>query len=125
MLDDAFEALKSYDWGTDRAPVAPIETAVTASHGMLDAMTDGGRGIAFFAPFDDTRYFLPFRPIKVSPIGIAFLSTRGLTVLWSEFLWVWIPATIIAGATLLIRRLRRPHARPVVECRLPPPRGSS
>jgi inner membrane protein len=99
--------------------------AVTASHGMLDAMTDGGRGIAFFAPFDDTRYFLPFRPIKVSPIGIAFLSTRGLAVLWSEFLWVWIPATIIAGATLLIRRLRGPHARPVVECRLPPPRGSS
>ena len=97
--------------------------AVTASHGILDAMTDGGRGIAFFAPFDDTRYFLPFRPIKVSPIGIAFLSTRGLAVLWSELLWVWIPATIIAGATLLIRRLRRPHARPVAECRLPPPGG--
>jgi inner membrane protein len=89
--------------------------AVTASHGILDAMTDGGLGIAFFAPFDNTRYFLPFRPIKVSPIGIAFLSTRGLTVLWSEFLWVWIPATIIAGATLLIRRLRRPHAGPVTE----------
>ncbi len=33
MLDEAFEALKNYDWGTDRAPVAPIEAAVTASHG--------------------------------------------------------------------------------------------
>jgi HEAT repeat protein len=33
MLDDAFEALKQYDWGTDRAPVAPIEAAVTSSHG--------------------------------------------------------------------------------------------
>jgi membrane-bound metal-dependent hydrolase YbcI (DUF457 family) len=31
--------------------------AVTASHGALDAMTDGGLGIAFFAPFDNTRYF--------------------------------------------------------------------
>jgi membrane-bound metal-dependent hydrolase YbcI (DUF457 family) len=30
---------------------------VTASHGALDAMTDGGLGIAFFAPFDNTRYF--------------------------------------------------------------------
>jgi inner membrane protein len=86
---------------------------VTASHGILDAMTDGGRGIAFFAPFDDTRHFLPFRPIRVSPIGLAFLSTRGLAVLRSEFLWVWIPAIIVAGATLMIRRLRRPHARPV------------
>lgn len=33
MLDDAFDALKKYDWGTDRGPVAPIEAAVTASHG--------------------------------------------------------------------------------------------
>jgi hypothetical protein len=39
---------------------------VTASHGILDAMTDGGLGVAFFAPFDDTRYLFPFRPIKVT-----------------------------------------------------------
>ena len=30
---------------------------VTLSHGFLDAFTDGGLGIAFFAPFDSTRYF--------------------------------------------------------------------
>src|SRR5262245_52298858 len=30
---------------------------VTASHGLLDAMTDGGLGVAFFSPFDTTRYF--------------------------------------------------------------------
>ena len=49
---------------------------VTASHGVLDAMTDGGRGIAFFAPFDTTRYFFPWRPVRVSPISIrAFFST--------------------------------------------------
>jgi inner membrane protein len=39
--------------------------AVTASHGLLDAMTNGGRGVAFFAPFDNSRYFFPFRPIRV------------------------------------------------------------
>jgi inner membrane protein len=84
--------------------------AVTASHGVLDAMTDGGLGIAFFAPFDDTRYFFPFRPIKVSPIGLAFLSARGLDVVWSEFLWVGIPSSIIAGTILGLRRLRRLRA---------------
>ncbi len=81
--------------------------AVTASHGVLDAMTDGGLGVAFFAPFDDTRYFFPFRPIKVSPIGLAFLSARGLDVLWSEFLWVCIPSSIIAGTILGLRKVRR------------------
>src|SRR5262249_6401189 len=40
----------------------------TASHGLLDSMTDGGLGVAFFAPFSDTRYFMPWRPIAVSPI---------------------------------------------------------
>ena len=33
----------------------------TASHGVLDALTDGGLGVAFFSPFDQTRYFFPFR----------------------------------------------------------------
>jgi inner membrane protein len=73
-------------------------------------MTDGGLGIAFFAPFDNTRYFFPFRPIEVSPIGLAFFSGRGLDVIWSELLWVCIPATIIAGTVLFYRKLRRSHA---------------
>jgi len=37
MLNDAFEALKKYDWGTDLAPLAPIEEAVAAAHGNADA----------------------------------------------------------------------------------------
>lgn len=57
----------------------------TASHSLLDAMKSGGLGVAFFSPFDDTRYFLPWRPIKVSPIGAEnFISEWGLLVLKSE-----------------------------------------
>jgi inner membrane protein len=32
-----------------------------ASHGLLDAMTDGGLGVALFSPFDNRRYFFPWR----------------------------------------------------------------
>ncbi len=32
MLNKVFEALRTYDWGTDRAPLASIEDAVAASH---------------------------------------------------------------------------------------------
>ena len=65
---------------------------VTMSHGFLDALTDGGLGIAFFAPFDSTRYFLPLRPVSVSPIGIsAFVSHEGFRVLLSELVWIGIP----------------------------------
>ena len=78
-------------------------TALTASHGILDAMTNGGRGIAFFAPFSDHRYFFPWRPIQVSPIGVGFFSARGLRVLASEAGWIWVPSAIIAVSARLFR----------------------
>lgn len=79
-------------------------TAVTASHGVLDALTNGGRGIAFFAPFGDQRYFFPWRPIQVSPIGVGFFSARGVRVLASETRWIWLPSAIIAASARLSRR---------------------
>jgi inner membrane protein len=79
---------------------------VTASHGLLDALTNGGSGVAFFAPFDMTRYFFSWRPIEVSPIGLGFFSSRGLVVIASEFVWVWIPALLLVAFSWLYRRLR-------------------
>jgi len=55
-----------------------------ASHGLLDALTDGGRGIALLWPFMNARYFAPWRPIPVAPIGLRFLSARGLYVALAE-----------------------------------------
>jgi HEAT repeat protein len=40
MLDNAFEALKTFDWGTDLAALAPIDEAVTAAHGKADLRAD-------------------------------------------------------------------------------------
>ena len=61
----------------------------TASHGLLDAMTNDGLGVAFFSPFDNQRYFLPWRPIRVSPISASrFLSPRGLAILQNECVWI-------------------------------------
>jgi inner membrane protein len=79
----------------------------TASHGILDAMTDGGLGVAFFSPFDNSRYFLPWRPIRVDPIGVGrFFTQRGLAVLQSELLWIWLPAGVLAISMWLLRRSR-------------------
>ncbi|MGE5679386.1 MAG: metal-dependent hydrolase [Bacillota bacterium] len=69
---------------------------VTISHSILDAFTDGGLGVALFSPFDNTRYFFPFHPIRVAPISIfRFLSINGIQVLLSELLWVWFPLLVI------------------------------
>jgi inner membrane protein len=82
----------------------------TASHGLFDALTNGGRGVAFFAPFWPARYFFPFRPIEVSPIGITrFFSQRGRRVLVSECRWVWLPSLVFLVVAHLLRSL---HDRP-------------
>jgi inner membrane protein len=74
-----------------------------ASHGILDAMTDGGLGAALFAPFDNTRHFFAFRPIAVSPIGAGFFSARGLAVVGNEVLWIWLPSALFAVVVLFLR----------------------
>jgi inner membrane protein len=77
----------------------------TASHGLLDSMTDGGLGVAFFAPFSDTRYFMPWRPIAVSPILLrVFFGRRGIRVMWSELGWIWLPAALVFLVGLALRR---------------------
>jgi inner membrane protein len=79
--------------------------AATVSHGILDAMTTGGKGVAFFAPFQNERYFLPWRPIRVSPFGLdAFTSGYGLRVLLSELKWIWLPSLIIIISAKAARR---------------------
>jgi inner membrane protein len=73
--------------------------ASAASHGILDAFTNGGLGIAFLWPFSSDRYFAPYQVIEVSPIGISrFLTSRGLSVLGSELVWVWGPCAVLGVA---------------------------
>jgi inner membrane protein len=77
----------------------------TASHGLLDAMTNGGLGVAFFAPFSAARFYLPWRPIWVSPMGLrAFFTPSGEEALFSEFTWIWGPAELFAIVAWLVTR---------------------
>jgi inner membrane protein len=80
----------------------------TASHGALDAMTTGGYGVAFLSPFNDTRYFFPWRPIQVSPLGIKnFFTARGLKVISNELIWIGIPSTIYILTTSLFKKYNK------------------
>ena len=69
-------------WSFSR--IALVACLVAISHPLLDAMTDGGLGVALLWPFSNARFFAPWRPIPVAPIGARMLSTRGLHVLWIE-----------------------------------------
>jgi len=86
--------------------------ASAASHPLLDALTNGGLGVALWWPWMDTRWFAPWRPIAVSPIGAHFFSGRGLAVLVSEARWVWLPTVLAALAVVAARPRRLPATGP-------------
>jgi inner membrane protein len=94
---------------------ALVAGAVAASHPLLDAFTDGGLGTALLWPFTNERFFAPWRPIPVAPIGTAFLSARGLHVLATEVLF-FAPLLLLA---LWPRRGRRSHGVPANTVRTP------
>jgi inner membrane protein len=78
------------------------------SHGVLDALTNGGYGVAFLWPFSAERIFFDFRPIEASPVSLhRFMSARGLQVLESELIWVWMPAVALAVVGWCLRRVLR------------------
>jgi inner membrane protein len=71
---------------------------VTTTHGVLDAFTNGGLGIALLSPFDNHRYFFWTTPISVSPLNPrVFLTGRGFQVLANELFWVWVPMLFLAS----------------------------
>lgn len=85
----------------------------TASHSVLDAATNGGLGVAWLWPWSEQRFFLPWRPIAVSPFVNGFFTQRGLLVLASEARWVWLPCLLLALSGISLRalwRLRRQQA---------------
>ena len=69
------------------AKVGLFAAVVAATHGPLDALTDGGLGVAHFWPFSHARHFFSWTPIPVAPIGPGFLSAQGLHVASVELLY--------------------------------------
>lgn len=98
---------------TKRMQTGLVLFLVTASHGLLDALTDGGLGVAFFSPFDRTRYFFPWTPISVAPIGLTrIFSSYGLQVFWTELIWIWVPVLLAWFVLSRYRRGTAPVPRP-------------
>jgi inner membrane protein len=101
-----WSALLSFLFGKSRKLIFSVVLFLsTLSHGLLDAMTSGGKGVGFFIPFENSRYFFPFREIKVSPIGIEkFFSEWGVNVILSELKYIGMPCFIILVVVFIARK---------------------
>ncbi len=95
------------EWKASLATLWLFFFLCTASHGVLDGLTDGGLGVAFFTPFENSRYFLPWRPIPVAPLDPRLIfSEWGAQVIASELVWIWVPTLVTAAVIFGARRSR-------------------
>jgi inner membrane protein len=93
-------------WPVLRTAIA--STVAVASHGLLDAFGEGGRGIPLFWPLSDARFMSPWRLLPDAPRGLKLLSRPGLLDLALEFV-VFFPITAFA-----LWPVRRPAPKLVV-----------
>jgi inner membrane protein len=78
------------------ARVALTGGLVLASHGLLDTLTDGGKGIALLWPLTNERLFASWRPIPVAPIGSSIVSRHGISLMAHEAL-LFLPFWLVAA----------------------------
>jgi len=108
LLLGAFALLFASQLHTSRGRAFTFVAFSAASHGLLDMFTNGGHGVALWWPLSSDRLFFPWQVIEASPLSLRrILGGRGLEVLQSELLWVWLPAVVACGALLLWRRRER------------------
>jgi inner membrane protein len=84
---------------------------ITASHGLLDALTFGGAGIPFFWPFSDKR-FLIWGLVRVPDIGFEMPDPWRSQSIRGELLWVWLPMMVLVLLISIWRLLRWRRAAP-------------
>lgn len=86
-----------------------VLAAVMASHGLLDALTDGGLGIGLLSPFSTRRYFFPVRPLPVAWLSPAVMFSPYMmhvyaveAALFGPFcLAAWLTGADFSGMSIL------------------------
>jgi inner membrane protein len=81
--------------------MAVAAALLVASHGLLDAMAQDGRGILFAWPFSDQRFHLPWRWIPDAPTGLRLFTRIGMRHLAVELVY-FFPLVVYALRPLVI-----------------------
>ncbi|MDF3022815.1 MAG: hypothetical protein K0R10_176 [Alphaproteobacteria bacterium] len=85
--------------------VFPFIFISTVSHPLLDALTDGGEGVAIWWPFSTARFFFDDTPLPVCPIGQNFFSAAGYAALKAELTLIWLPALMLGLGGFIVRKV--------------------
>jgi len=80
-----------------------VVAAAMASHGILDMLTNSGRGVAYLWPVNSIRLFADWRPLHSGPVHKAHLLADLFSRLSSELQQLILPMFGLAIAIRLCR----------------------
>jgi inner membrane protein len=80
-------------FGVQRLTAAVVVAASTASHGLLDMMTDGGEGVAYLWPLTSERFFADWRPLHSTLVHRSHFVGEALVRIQSEIWQIVLPLT--------------------------------
>lgn len=80
--------------------------AVTASHGIMDAFTDGGYGIPLLWPLSSHR-FGPWGPLPLPDVGFEVPDPWVNRSVRRELLYIWLPTAALVVVVVEWRRRRK------------------
>jgi inner membrane protein len=106
----AFFAWRNHEFTVDGAAVKrhivfAFLFISTVSHPLLDALTDGGEGVAIWWPLSKARFFFDDTPLPVCPIGKNFFSAAGYAALRGELTLIWLPALLLGLGGFSVRKI--------------------
>jgi inner membrane protein len=97
-------ALATFRWFNLRFwPLAGVFFAITASHAVLDSLTNGGAGVAVFWPISSER-FGPYGPIHVADLGFGLPNPWTSRSIRTELVYVWLPMGLLLALVEGCRR---------------------
>jgi inner membrane protein len=77
-------------------------TGCILTHPLLDALTDGGRGVMLLIPFERTRLYFPWRPIHTPQEHLSLLA-RAFVIRSSEIPFCAAAVIVGVSGTLLLK----------------------
>jgi inner membrane protein len=83
------------------------------THPLLDALTDGGRGVMLLVPFTRARFFFPWRPLYTTPGNIGNMFGRARFINRASFIRLSeIPFCVASAAIGIFGLLARKRNTP-------------
>ena len=80
---------------------------IIAVHGVMDAMIEHDPGVALLSPVDNSKYLLPWTPLKPSTLGIKeFFGPIGWNAIKSELTYIWLPMAVVALVSRAFRFIK-------------------